>query len=208
MHAPTKDEMRQRMAELRAEAAARDPDAGEKLAGKFPMKLLDRFGPTVAGYIPIGSEIDPQPLMARLEKSGAQLCLPRVDDDGATMTYRLWSTGEPLEARRFGLKEPHEDAPVVRPTLILTPLLAFDATGARLGYGKGHYDRAISALRADGRVFTCAVGFQIQRVEAVPVETHDEPLDWAVTPGGSVPLFLMRGFKQNAAPDPDGPSAA
>lgn len=197
----TKDEIRHRMREIRAEAAARDPDSAERLAERFPMKLLERYGPVVAGYIAIGSEIDPAPLLSRLEKSGAQLCLPRVEDDGR-MTYRLWSPGEPLENRPFGLKEPHEDAPLAEPTLILTPLLAFDRHGARLGYGKGHYDRAISALREKGRVFACALAYPAQLVDALPAEPHDEPLDWAVTPEGSTPLFLMRGFAETG-PGPD-----
>lgn len=200
----SKDEMRHHMQGIREEAAARDPDAAEKLADIFPMKLLERYGPVVAGYVAIGSEIDPGLVMTRLEKSGAQLCLPRVEADG-TMTYRLWSPGEPLENRPFGLQEPLEDAPIAEPTLILTPLLAFDRAGTRLGYGKGHYDRAISALREKGRVFACAVAYQAQLVDALPVEPHDQPLDWAVTPEGSTPLFLMRGF---AAAKPNGPDAA
>ncbi len=200
----SKDEMRHHMRDIREEAAARDPDAAEKLANIFPMKLLERYGPVVAGYVAIGSEIDPGPLMERLENSGAQLCLPRVEPDGS-MTYRLWSPGEPLENRPFSLKEPPEDAPIVEPTLILTPLLAFDRMGARLGYGKGHYDRTISTLREKGRVFACALAYPAQLVDALPTEPHDQPLDWAITPEGSTPLFLMRGF---AAADPDGPEAA
>ena len=42
----SKRDLRARMKALRAELAARDPDAGETLADKFPMKLLERYGPT------------------------------------------------------------------------------------------------------------------------------------------------------------------
>ena len=46
--------LRAQMKELREELNARDPDAGETLADKFPMKLFERYGPTVAVYLPIG----------------------------------------------------------------------------------------------------------------------------------------------------------
>ncbi len=192
--ASDKTDLRHRMRTLRAEAAARDPDAAETLAGLFPMKLLERYGPVVAGYVAINEELDPAPLMQRLASAGAELCLPRIEETGE-MTWRLWSFGEPLERRPFGLSEPGADAPMAEPTLILTPLLAFDAMGNRLGYGKGHYDKAVARLRANGRAFTCALAYPAQQIDQVPSEPHDQPLDWAMTPIGSVPLFMMRNMK-------------
>ena len=191
---PDKAALRAQMRTLREEAAARDPDAAEKLAAAFPMKLLERYGPDVAGYVAIGSEIDPEPLMRRLARAGGELSLPRVEPDG-TMTYRRWSFGEPLEQGPFSLMEPHAEAPLARPTLILTPLLAFDRAGNRLGYGKGHYDRAIAGLRETGRAFACALAYGAQMLDTLPAEAHDQPLDWAVTPDGSVPLFMMRNLE-------------
>lgn len=205
--APDKTQLRHRMRTLRAEAAARDPDAAVKLAELFPMKLLERYGPVVAGYVPINEEIDPTPLMQRLSRAGAELCLPRVEDDGR-MTWRMWSLGEPLERRPFGLSEPGLDAPETSPTLILTPLLAFDAMGNRLGYGKGHYDRAIASLRDAGRTFACALAYAAQQIDSVPALDHDQPLDWAVTPVGSVPLFMMRNMKALNTSTPGGSGAA
>ena len=66
--------------------------------------------------------------------------------------------------------------------------------GTRVGYGQGHYDRALERLRADGRVFTCGLGFHGQMLDDLPSEPHDQPLDWAVTERGSVPIFMMRTF--------------
>ena len=204
----TKSELRAHLKDHRAELAARNPDAGETLAEKFPMKLLERYGPVVAGYLPIRDEIDPRPLMRRLADAGAELCLPRVNDDGERMTYRAWGFDEPLEERPFGLQEPLASAEVVQPTLILVPLLAFDGHGNRLGYGKGHYDRALASLREHGRAFACAVAFHGQMIDEVPAEPHDQLLDWAITEQGSVPLFMMRNMKQLAGSDDDGPAVA
>lgn len=196
-----KQALREDMKVVRDELAARDPDAGETLADKFPLKLLERYGPTVAVYLPIGSEIDPRPLMGKLIRAGANLALPCVQDDGS-MIYRAYTRGDMLEKRPFGLLEPNPEVPEVEPTLVLTPLLAFDRTGNRLGYGKGHYDRALTRLREKGRVFVCGLAFFGQEVEAVPAEPHDVPLDWVMTERGSIPIFMMRAMAETAPEDP------
>ncbi len=196
MSAEAKTALRAQMKELRAELHARNPDADEAVASKFPMKLLERYGPKVAAYWPIGSEIDPRALMTRLKnEGGADLCLPRVEADGS-MTYRAWAPGNALEDRPFGLQEPPETTPIVSPTLVITPLLGFDRQGNRLGYGQGHYDRTLSKLREAGRVFVCGVAFHGQELDSVPAEPHDIPLDWVVTERGSIPIFMMRTFAE------------
>ncbi len=192
-----KQTLRAEMKVMRDELSARDPDAGEALADKFPLKLFERYGPTVAVYLPIGSEIDPRPLMGKLTEAGANLALPCVQDDGS-MIYRAYRRGDMLEKRPFGLLEPNSEVPEVNPTLVLTPLLAFDRSGNRLGYGKGHYDRALTRLRDQGRVFVCGLAFFGQEVDAVPSEAHDIPLDWVMTERGSIPLFMMRAMSENA----------
>ena len=188
-----KDVLRSELKVLREELSARDPDAGETLADKFPLKLLERYGPTVAVYLPIGSEIDSRPLMGKLIAAGAKLALPSVQDDGS-MVYRAYRRGDMLEQRPFGLLEPNPEVPEVDPTLVITPLLAFDRNGNRLGYGKGHYDRALQRLRDKGRVFVCGLAFIGQEVDALPAEDHDVPLDWVMTERGSIPLFMMRAM--------------
>ncbi len=184
--------LRGHMLEIRAEAAARDPDAGERLAARFPIKLFDRYGPIVAGYIAIGDEIDPAPLLARLKARGATIALPRVERD-APMTFR---DADPkyLEPGPFGLTQPSLEAPEIRPSLVLAPLLAFDVRGARLGYGKGHYDRAMAGLRASGRVFYLGLAYAQQQADVVPADRRDLLLDWVETPLNSLPLFLGRAM--------------
>jgi 5-formyltetrahydrofolate cyclo-ligase len=180
--------LRSHMREIRVEAAARDPDAADKLADRFPIKLFRRYGPVVSGYVARGEELDPAPLLRRLRSEGAEIALPRVEATGE-MTFRaLEATG--LEKGPFGLMQPTERAPVLRPSLVLAPLLAFDLRGRRLGYGKGHYDRAITALRASGRVFYLGLAYDQQQADVVPQEPHDMLLDWVETPNASLPLFL------------------
>lgn len=183
--------LRSQLRTLRAEAHAREPDAGERLAERFNPRLFTRYGPVVAGYWPLGDEIDPRPLMARLAGLGAQLCLPRTAADGR-MDFRAWSPGAPLEAVRFGLQEPAADAPSCEPGLVLVPLLGFDSSGHRLGHGKGYYDRYLAARRQAGCVFACGLAHEVQHVAGLPGEAHDQRLDWVVTPDRNHPVMLAR----------------
>ncbi len=180
--------LRGHMGEIRSEAAARDPDAAERLAARFHLKLFKRYGPVVSGYVPIGDELDPTPLLDRLKAEGATIVLPRVEPSGQ-LTFRE-ADPRTLEKGPFGLTQPSPAAPEVRPNLVLAPLLAFDLRGRRLGYGKGYYDRAITKLRASGRVFYLGLAYAQQQADVVPHEPHDVLLDWVETPLHSVPLFL------------------
>jgi 5-formyltetrahydrofolate cyclo-ligase len=188
--------LRGHMMELRSEAAARDPDAPERLAARFPIKLFQRYGPVVSGYVAIGDELDPGPLLARLQAQGATIVYPRVER-GATadqpMTFHAAAPAL-FEPGPFSLSQPKAGAPQVRPSLVLAPLLAFDLRGTRLGYGKGHYDRTMAHLRSQGRVFYLGLGYAQQQADAVPAAKHDIPLDWVETPLSSLPLFLGRAM--------------
>ena len=188
---PDKNALRKTAKDLRAHLHQTHPDAPEEIAAVFPEKLLKRFGPVVAGYIAIGDELDPAPLLNRLSDLGAQICLPRVEEDGS-MTFRMVNPGETLTKGPFGLTQPSAKADLASPTLVLAPMLAFDALGNRLGYGKGHYDKALERLREAGRVFVCGLAYSGQQIPVIPEDSTDIPLDWMVTENGSIPLFLGR----------------
>ena len=148
---------------------------------EHPLPFLDVLadGP-VSGFWPIRSEIDPRPLMRRLAQLGAALCLPVVRDTG--LQFRAYAFGDPLDKAGFGLSEPPQTAPEVRPRIMLAPMAAFDRFGDRVGYGKGHYDRAIERMLADGKPLTIVgLAFSLQEVERVPAEPHDRRLDWILT---------------------------
>lgn len=141
-------------------------------------------GTILSGFFPIRSEADIRPLMHRLKSRGARLCLPAVLDR-QTIVFRELVDGAPLVSTGFGTTGPAADAPVVDPEILLMPLSAFDASGNRIGYGAGHYDRAIARLHAKGlQPRLIGVAFDCQQVEAVPAEAHDVPLDAVVTESG------------------------
>lgn len=141
-------------------------------------------GMTVAGYLPIRSEPDLRPLLSALRSRGAVLCLPVVLDR-ETIVFRRFDREGELVSAGFGTFGPGPEQPELDPDLLLVPLSAFDRVGNRLGYGAGHYDRAIVRLRAKGRApRLIGAAFSCQEAEAVPVEAHDVPLAAILTENG------------------------
>jgi 5-formyltetrahydrofolate cyclo-ligase len=163
--------------ELRATGAQRVAACGIGFSGA-------PVGATVSAYSAMGSELDPGALVERLAREGMRTCLPVVTPLGNPLQFRSWMPGEPLVARTWGIREPADTAPVVEPDVLLVPLLAFDATGGRLGYGGGYYDRTLARLRALKPIIAIGIAHAQQRLESVPLGPHDEPLDWILTPDG------------------------
>ena len=146
-------------------------------------------GTVVSGFFPIRSEIDPRPLMDELRKMGARLCLPVVVDKTTIVFRELLRTSELIDTG-FGTRGPGPEAAELDPQLLIMPLSVFDHHGGRIGYGAGHYDRAISRIADKGiRPILIGLGFDCQHAEQVPVEPHDQPLDAMLTESGYHPAL-------------------
>ncbi|WP_421589869.1 5-formyltetrahydrofolate cyclo-ligase [Shinella sp. M27] len=141
-------------------------------------------GTVISGFWPIRSEADIRPLMAHLRTRGARLCLPVVLDR-ETIIFRELVVGAPVVKTGFGTTGPGDEAAVLEPDILLVPLSAFDRAGHRIGYGAGHYDRAIDRLKAKGRTpKLIGIAFDCQEVASVPAEPHDVALDAILTESG------------------------
>ena len=166
----------------RREAAARDgPEAAQAACARLVELLAPGAGDVVAGYLPVRTELDPVPALERAIRAGAETCVPRVEGKGAPLVFLAWRPGAELQPGAFGVRVPVTE--VFRdPTLVIVPLLAWDRSGARLGYGGGFYDRTLQNLRAVGRL-RMAVGFAYagQEIAEVPRDGHDVLLDAVVT---------------------------
>jgi 5-formyltetrahydrofolate cyclo-ligase len=173
--------LRALLADRRAAAGATAPDAGAALAALWPAIAVQ--GLVVAGYVRFRTEIDPAPLMQALAARGAHLCIPVTPQHpDAGLSFRAHVDPGNLIKSRFSVREPPATAPLMTPDIVLVPLLGFDRRGGRIGYGQGHYDRTLSALRTRRAIIAIGLAFDAQAVDAIPVEPHDQPLDWVLTP--------------------------
>ena len=175
-----KTALRVRLRGLRRRLSAEIPDAAQRAALRLPLERLPPFE-VFALYQPMGSEMDPRPLLARLRHGGARAALPATGDREAPMSFRLWDEAMRLEPDAYGIPAPPPLSPAVTPDLVVAPLLAFDRAGRRLGQGAGHYDRTLADLRARRAVFVIGLGFAGQEMAELPDEAHDERLDAILT---------------------------
>jgi 5-formyltetrahydrofolate cyclo-ligase len=185
-------------AALRAAAIARRdalPPEMRKAAAEtiaacgFPLRISPDV--TVSGFMPLKTEINPLPLMEKLAEQGARLALPVVAGRGKPLIMRQWAWGEPLASGLWGIREPKSDAPEVEPDIVLVPLLAFDRTGHRIGYGAGYYDMTIAGLRAKKPVTAVGMAFAAQEVASVPATSRDARLDLVLTEKEVIDLRVL-----------------
>lgn len=165
-----------------AEAAAADPEFAERFAALVLEQAPPPRGALVAGFWPMGPEIDVRPLLKALEARGHALALPVTPKRGRPLLFRRWRWGEPLGRGPIGTRQP-EAGETVRPDFLLVPLLAFDRAGRRLGYGGGYYDRTLAAL-AGAEALGCA--YAAQEMREVPAGPEDARLRRVATEKGVV----------------------
>src|SRR5436305_2684822 len=114
--------------------AAERAKAAEIIATR-PFPVAMNAGTIVSGFMPLKTEINPLPLMRTLAAAGARLALPAIDGRGKPLIMRAFAFGDELAAGQWGIREPKPEAAEVAPDIVLTPLLAFDRRGHRIGYG-------------------------------------------------------------------------
>jgi len=136
----------------------------------------------VAFCWPIKHEPDVRAITDYWSASGTRRALPVVVEADAPLAFRCWDADTPLAADRYGIPTPIS-GDFVLPDLILLPLNGFDAAGYRLGYGGGYFDRTLAALSP--RPLAVGVGFEINRLDSIRPESHDQRLDWIVTEAGA-----------------------
>ncbi|MGE0665201.1 MAG: 5-formyltetrahydrofolate cyclo-ligase [Sphingomonadales bacterium] len=178
---PSKSELRREAATARSALARVAGDIGDRLITSFASVVLLKPSRTVAGYHRFRDEADPLPILRFLFASGWTCALPVPVDGPEGLVFRTWEPGGELVTGRYSIPHPPETSPEVRPDVVLVPLLAYDGSGRRLGYGAGYYDRALANLRRTGHALAVGVAYAGQRVDLVPALDHDEPLDMVVT---------------------------
>ncbi|SRR6056297_587885 len=140
---------------------------------------------TLALYRAADGEIGTDPLTARARQLGKEIHLPVIGAD-QTLSFALWASGVPLRPNRYGIGEPPTDAPRCSATeldLLFLPVVAWDASGGRLGMGGGFYDRTLgTAEHAPGtKPLLVGLAHDCQEVARIPQEPWDRTLDFIAT---------------------------
>ena|ERR1035437_1783127 len=187
-----KAQIRLRMMKMRGDLPAREA----KIAGGQIMQrilALTEFAcsvpePFVIGlYSPIRTEVDLLSHAALLRGRGLLTALPRIS--GNMLVFSVVAVGKNLRPGMFGIMEPRPEAAAVEYQdlyAICLPGLAFDRTGARLGYGKGYYDRYIRQHTGGRRPLLIGTAYDFQLIDFVPQDIYDRRLDYIVTPSETI----------------------
>jgi 5-formyltetrahydrofolate cyclo-ligase len=160
----------------RKTAHAADPGTGAALLSGM---LAGYRGVPLSGYMPIRTEIDPLPAMTEACAHGP-VGVPVIVQAGAPLRFARWEPGTEMTSGAFGAQIP-ADAQYFEPEILIVPLVAFTATGGRLGYGGGFYDRTLEGLRAKRPTLAVGFAYAAQEADDLPLEPTDQRLDLIVT---------------------------
>lgn len=166
---------------------AAQQQAALKLAELFCQNSQFMAKQHFALYLSNDGELDTTALIHRLWQAGKQTYLPVLHPFSAGYLLFLEYTADtPLYANRFGIPQPetlcHKIKPVAELDMILTPLVAFDQSGNRLGMGGGFYDRTLAQLPDTHNVSVAGLAHQCQQIPCIPVEAWDQPMPIIITP--------------------------
>ncbi len=136
----------------------------------------------IFAYVSMPHEVDTKVLIAACLEKGKVLGLPICGEKGQMAFYRLKSQDE-LKPGKYRIPVPPiaRDRRMIadRHTLVIVPMLAFDASGFRLGAGGGFYDRWLM----QHLVPTVGICYENGRVQLLPHEKHDQRIDRVITEG-------------------------
>ena len=136
----------------------------------------------VASFISFKSEISTQFLNEFLLNNGKILCLPIIKNNSETLNFIEYNLKTKLVSGKFGIMQPSNLSKEFFPEIILTPCLAFDENGFRLGYGGGYYDKTFSYLKTRKHKFiSIAVAFDDQKIDELVHDKYDQKIDYILT---------------------------
>ena len=157
---------------------------GAATAGYLSEVLAGYRGVPLAGYMAMRTEIDPTAAMAEAAAHGL-VGVPVIMGAGQPLQFRLWEPDCEMIAGEFGAQVPASGAWMI-PQIVIVPLVAFNRSGGRLGYGGGFYDRTLEKLRAAKPTLAIGFAYTAQEDENLPLEATDQPLDLIVTEQGVI----------------------
>lgn len=133
-------------------------------------------------YYSYGAEADTHALITRLLDAGKRVYLPRVEGKNIA-PVRYFGDESALVKNAYGICEPAGQAFTGQIDVCITPLLAVNSRGFRLGYGGGYYDRYFAA---NPQILKVGLGYFLQFTDEFIEEDFDKPLDLFVSERGII----------------------
>jgi len=138
---------------------------------------------SVFAYVSFRSEVETLPLIAHCLNRGVNTSVPlTLPAEHRLLAYAITDPTRDLTPGYCSIPEPVQTLPLVDPAsieVVVMPGSVFDLRGGRLGYGGGFYDRFLQA--AAPQALRIGLAYDLQVIEAVPLENHDQPLDYLIT---------------------------
>jgi len=158
-----------------------------KICKNFLSLASYRYADTIMLFFPKSDEPDTVPIIERALSDGKKVALPRCREH-SQMDFFVIRSLDDLEAGKFGIPAPREYCELVDPndrrrfgnTVIAVPGIVFDKSGHRIGYGKGFYDRYISAYKGN----TVGICYSFLLKDTIPHGKYDTPVNALVTDKG------------------------
>ena len=133
----------------------------------------------IGGYYSFNYEINVLDILNEFEKKNYKIALPKIKKN-FKMDFYKWSAKSPLAINRYGIPEPISETKVY-PDILFVPLVAYDTSLNRIGYGGGFYDRYIKDLKRYKKVLTIGLAYSFQEVKKIPINKYDIELDCIIT---------------------------
>ena len=130
-------------------------------------------------YYPIGSEVSTLELIENLRKKKYKISLP-VLENSFRMSFFEWNKKTPLKINNFGIPEPIKRKKF-KPSILIIPIVAFDANLNRLGYGGGFYDRFINKSEKTKKILKIGLALSCQKINKVPTNKFDKKMNYILT---------------------------
>ena len=180
-----KNEMR-KQAHASRNAQENKDELSRRIVGAFMSLPEYANAQTVMFYIDVRSEVRTRHDLELALESGKTIVVPWCNADGELELFNLKSMDE-LSLGMYKILEPREElrlipekqVPVETIDLIMVPGVGFDQRGARMGHGKGYYDKLLEHARPDTPLI--ALAFECQLFDEIPVADHDVFMDAIIT---------------------------
>jgi 5-formyltetrahydrofolate cyclo-ligase len=163
--------------------------SAQGLLKQYQKSALFQGAQNVALYLPFNGEVNTQPLIDYLWSVKRDVFVPILHPFcKGHLLFQAFTHDTKMRENHFGILEPMLDVqgvcPVEKLHVILTPLVAFDLTGNRLGMGGGFYDRTLTGLASleeKRQPIVVGLAHELQKSAAIPAETWDVRLAYILT---------------------------